>query len=128
MQQGSRALRIAIAASALLAVPVAAAQAADIEAVWSFNGGQVAGRGQPDGSFTGTVIRLTTLADCPHAVGEQMWLGVRAQPDGQYFGGHQWFQTPSCAPIAQRGNTAFRVLARPDSSRFLRVCFAAPEH
>jgi hypothetical protein len=33
----------------------------------------------------------------------------------------------SCAPIAQRGNTAFRVLLRPDGARFLRVCFAAPE-
>jgi hypothetical protein len=120
--------RIAIATAALVALPVAAARAADIEAVWSFNGGQVAVRAQPDGSFTGTVIRETRLADCPHPVGEQMWLGVRAQPDGQYFGGHQWFNIPSCVPIERRGNTAFRVLPRPDGSRFLRVCFAAPDH
>jgi hypothetical protein len=99
-----------------------------IAAVWAFAGGQVVVHAQPDGSFTGTVIRETRLADCPHAVGEQMWLGVRAQPDGQYFGGHQWFRTPACAPIAQRGNTAFRVLQPRDSAPFLRVCFAAPEH
>jgi hypothetical protein len=127
MQRGTQTLGAAIVLAALLALPVASAQAADIEAVWSFNGGQVAVRGQSDGSFLGTVIRVTTLAECPHAVGEQMWLGVRAQPDGQYFGGHQWFQNGSCAPVAQRGNTAFRVLLKPDSSQFLRVCFAAPE-
>jgi hypothetical protein len=112
---------------ASLAVPATASAAADIEAVWSFSGGQVAVQAQSDGTFTGTVIRETTLANCPHPVGESMWLGVRAQPDGQYFGGHQWFSNAGCSAIPQRGNTAYRVLARADGGRFLRVCFAPPE-
>ena len=72
-------LRAVLSAACLLALaaPAAAhAQAADIEGVWTFSGGQVAVQGQSDGSFTGTVIRTTTLANCPHPVGEQMWLGV----------------------------------------------------
>jgi hypothetical protein len=111
----------------LCAVPAAAGAAADIEAVWSFGGGQVAVRAGGPGGFTGTVIRTTTLASCPHAVGEQMWANVSAQPDGSYWGGHQWFTDGSCAPIAQRGNTAFRVLMRADGARFLRACFNPPE-
>lgn len=79
------------------------------------------------GGFTGTVIRPTRFADCEHPVGEVMWTGVSAQPDGSYWGGHQWFRIPTCEPIAQPGNTAFRVLAQEDGTRFLRVCFAAPE-
>jgi len=71
-------------------------------------------------------VPTTTLANCPHPVGEQMWLGVRAQPDGSYWGGHQWFRDAGCEPIPERGNTAYRVLARPDGA-FLRVCFAPPE-
>ena len=116
-----------IALVALAAAPAGASAAADIEAVWSFSGGQVAVQDAGDGTFTGTVVRTTTLASCPHPVGERMWLGVRAQPDGQYWGGHQWFTNGSCAPVSQRGNTAYRVLARSDGSRFLRVCFSAPE-
>jgi hypothetical protein len=106
-------------------VPAAPAYAqADIEAVWSFSGGQVAVQAQGDGTFLGTVIRETTLANCPHPVGEQMWVNVRPQPDGSYWGGHQWFRDADCSAIPERGNTAFRVLTRPDGSRFLRVCFS----
>jgi hypothetical protein len=112
---------------ALCALPAAARAAADIEAVWSFNSGQVAVRANPDGSFTGTVIRPTLFATCPHPSGEQMWLGVRAQPDGSYWGGHQWYNDAGCTQIPQRGNTAYRVLVRPDGARFLRVCFSPPE-
>lgn len=56
-----------------------------------------------------------------------MWVGVRAQPDGSYWGGHQWYNDAGCTQIPQRGNTAYRVLARPDGARFLRVCFSPPE-
>lgn len=111
----------------LAVAPAAASAQADIEAVWSFSGGQVAVQAAGDGSFTGSVIRTTTLANCPHPVGEQMWLGVRAQPDGSYWGGHQWFRDAGCEPIPERGNTAYRVLSRPDGGRFLRVCFSPPE-
>ena len=121
-------LAFLVVVGALLVLPSAAsAQAADIEGVWAFNGGQVAVQGQSDGTFLGTVIRPTTFAQCPHPIGEQMWVNVRRQPDGQYWGGHQWFNNADCSPIATRGNTAFRVLARPDGAKFLRVCFAAPE-
>lgn len=111
----------------LLAFPAAASAQADIEAVWEFTGGQVAVQAAGDGSFRGTVIRETRFSDCVHPVGEVMWTGLRPQPDGQYFGGHQWFRTSTCEPLPDRGNTAFRVLLRPDGTRFLRVCFAAPE-
>lgn len=112
----------------LLAVPSAASAQADIEAVWSFSGGQVAVQAQSDGSFLGTVIRQTTFATCPHKNGEQMWTEVRAQPDGQYFGKHVWYNNADCSPTANRGNTAYRVLTKPDGAKFLRVCFAGPEN
>jgi hypothetical protein len=122
-----RASALLITLLSLCAAPAAARAAADIEAVWSFNGGQVAVSADPAGTFTGTVIRATRLATCQHSVGEQMWINVRAQPDGSYWGGHQWFSEPSCDPIAQRGNTAYRVLVRANGARFLRVCFSQPE-
>jgi hypothetical protein len=112
---------------ALAAAAPAAAQTADIEAVWSFSGGQVAVQAQSDGTFLGTVIRATTLATCAHPVGEAMWTGVRAQPDGQYFGAHQYYNDADCSPTPERGHTAYRVLLGPDGARFLRVCFAKPE-
>ena len=113
---------------ALLALPsTALAQAPDIEGVWSFTGGQVAVKGQPDGSFRGTIIRETRFSECTHPIGEQMWTGVVRQPDGQYWGKHQWFNTSDCSPLSTRGNTAYRVLARPDGAKFLRVCFSQPE-
>ena len=114
--------------AALLAAPSAASAQADIEAVWSFSGGQVAVQAQPDGTFLGTVIRQTTFATCPHRNGEQMWTEVRAQPDGQYFGKHVWYNNADCSPTPNKGNTAFRVLTKPDGAKFLRVCFAGPEN
>ena len=116
-----------VALIVLAIVPAAAPAQADIEAVWSFSGGQVAVQATGDGGFTGTVIRRTTLANCPHQVGEQMWLGLRAQPDGSYWGAHQYLRDADCSPVPQRGNTAHRVLSRPDGTRFLRVCFSPPE-
>ncbi len=116
----------AVAAGAL-AAPAAASAAADIEGVWSFSGGQIAVQAQPDGTFKGWVIRPTTFdPSCTHQIGELTWDGVRAQGDGSYWGGHQWFNSTTCTPI-NRGNTAFRVLADPTKGRFLRVCFSKPE-
>lgn len=127
MPKRSRPLALLVSLVALSALPAAAQAAADIEAVWSFSSGQVAVRANPDGSFTGTVIRPTQFATCPHPAGEQMWAGVRPQGDGSYWGGHQWYNDAGCTPIPTRGNTAYRVLARPDGARFLRVCFSPPE-
>lgn len=118
----------ALALAFVAANPAAAAASDAIQAVWSFGGGQVAVETAPDGSLKGTVIRETTLAECPHPVGEVMWENLRLQPDGQYWGGHQWFRNGTCEPIERRGNTAYRVLGRPDGSRFLRVCFSPPEN
>ena len=111
----------------LLTATGASAQEADVEGVWTFGGGQVAVQAASDGAHEGKVIRETTLAQCAHPVGETMWLGMRRQPDGQWWGGHQWYNNSDCSPIAQRGNTAYRVLTRPDGVRFLRVCYAGPE-
>lgn len=122
-----RPLACLLPAAVLLAIgaPPAGA-AADIEAVWSFDGGEVAVEARGDGSFTGTVIRPTRFAECVHPTGELMWDGVRPQGDGSYWGGHQFFRRSDCE-ASGRGNTAYRVLAKPDGGRFLRVCFAPPE-
>ncbi len=125
------ALRGALCALALAlaaAVPAAAQSSDPIEAIWSFSGGQVAVDRQSDGTFVGTVIRQTQFADCPHPAGEKMWIEIRPQPDGQYFGRHQWFNTFDCSYRTPRGNIALRVLQRPDGARFLRVCFASPDN
>jgi hypothetical protein len=128
MQRGYGRIAAPLVALGLLAAaPAAASAQADIEAVWSFSGGQIAVQAAGDGTYTGTVIRQTTLANCPHPVREQMWLGIRPQPDGQYWGAHQYYRDADCSPVPQRGNTAHRVLARPDGARFLRVCFSRPE-
>ena len=128
MTRSSGRLSILLAlALAGAAAPAARAQSADVEAVWSFQGGQIAVKAQSDGTFAGTVIRQTQFATCPHPVGEQIWAAMRRQPDGQYWGGHQWFNNADCSPVAQRGPTAFRVLAKPDGAKFLRVCFGKPE-
>lgn len=119
-------MRLLTALLILAALPGTASAAADVEAVWSFNGGQVAVQAQPDGTFDGTVVRPTALSECVHPSGELMWDAVRAQPDGSYWGGHQFFRTSTCEPIG-RGNAALRVLAKADGARFLRVCFAGPE-
>lgn len=120
-------LATALAVAAFAAPAAAQAPPADIEGVWSFNGGQVAVQAQGDGTFQGTIIRETRLSQCPHVVGERMWVGVRPAGDGSYTGGHQWFNSVTCAPREQRGNSAFRVITREDGARFLRACLSPPE-
>lgn len=126
-----RARGIFIAALVLLgltafAQPVAGAAGSAIEGVWSFRGGRVAIQSLPNGTFAGTVVAPTSFAQCPHPVGEQMWSGLRRQPDGSYQGLHQWYFEGSCAPNPRLGLTAWRVLSAAGGSRFLRVCFSAP--
>src|ERR1700689_1456437 len=77
---------------AISAVQVASASpASPIEEVWSFSGGQVAIQAQPGGTFVGTVVAPTSFAECTHPVGEPMWTDITPQPDGSYWGLHQWF-------------------------------------
>lgn len=120
----SRAALCALALTLLAAAPAAAQD--PIEAVWEFNGGQVAVERQADGNFVGTIVRPTQLSECTHQNGEQMWTEVRAQPDGQYFGRHQYFRTSDCSFI-ERGMIALRVLRNAEGGTFLRVCFDDPE-
>ena len=120
-----RAALCALALTLVAAAPAAAQSPDPIEAVWEFSQGQVAVERQADGSFAGTIIRATTLSNCPHQPGERMWIDVVAQPDGQYFGKHQYLRDSDCS-ASERGNAGYRILTRPDGSRFLRICFARP--
>ena len=118
---------LAASLSLSLAGPALAQEPEPIEAVWSFSGGQIAVERDSSGTqFTGTVIRRTQLAECPHPVGEKMWTEVVRQPDGQYFGRHQYFRVSGCTPLS-RPRVAMRVLTRPEGTAFLRICFSDPD-
>lgn len=130
----ARAATFALALLALVAcapitlAPAAGASAASpIEAVWSFNGGEVAIQPQPGGTYTGTVVAPTRFAQCSHAVGERMWTDIKQQEDGSYLGFHQWFfEGSACIANPTLGPTAWRVLKSANGSRTLIVCFSAP--
>jgi hypothetical protein len=116
-----------VLAGALLALAAGpAAAASEIEGIWSFNGGQVAIHPGAGGSFTGTVVTPTTFSECPHRAGEAMWTGIAPQPDGSYWGLHQWLFETTCAPNPQLGPTAWRVRQKPGGLRELLVCFSEP--
>jgi hypothetical protein len=128
-----RALRIArlslilVAALLIGSAPATAASAPSIEGVWSFTGGEVAIQRQPDGSFTGTVVQPTRFAECSHPIGETMWTAMHAQPDGSFWGLHEWFfENAGCAVNPTPGPTAWRVLQTATGGRFLRACFSTP--
>ncbi len=112
---------------ALLAVGVASAGAASsIEGVWSFGGGQIAIQPASGGTFVGIVVVATRFAECVHPVGQEIWKEVRLQPDGSYWGLHQWYFEGTCALNPTLGPTAWRALEEPDGSKYLRVCFSNP--
>ncbi len=116
----------ALLLAAVAGVPGAGA-AEPIEGVWSFNGGEVAVQSLPDGSLVGTVVAPTKFSECLHPVGERVWTNISRQPDGSYWGDHQWyFQGAECVPNPTLGLTAWRVLQGPSGGRFLRVCFSEP--
>lgn len=120
-------LLLAIATVALTLMGVGSAGAASsIEGIWSFGGGQIAVHPGPNGTFVGTVVVATTFAECPHRVEEEIWKEMRAQPDGSYWGFHQWYFEGTCAPNPVPGPTAWRVLQGTDGSTYLRVCFSHP--
>lgn len=98
-----------------------------IERVWSFNGGEVAIQSQPGGTFLGTVIEPTKFAQCTHPVGEEMWTDMRLQPDGSYWGLHQWFyETAECVHNPMLGPTAWRVMQAANRATYLLACFSSP--
>jgi hypothetical protein len=126
MRRTSVILVLLVAGALGLGAQSASAEA-PIEGVWSFNGGEVGIQGQPDGTLTGTVVDPTKFSQCFHPVGEQVWTQMRLQPDGSYWGLHQWyFANEACEPNPTLGLTAWRVLAGEGGSRFLRVCFSEP--
>src|SRR5262249_12907140 len=122
-----------LAASAVASAVAAASASADysstpvsIEGIWSFNGGRVGIQRDQNGTFTGTVVTPTRFATCTHEVGEKMWIGIARQPDGSYWGLHQWFfERPDCPPNPNLGLTTWRVL-EDKGYRQLRVCFSDP--
>jgi hypothetical protein len=118
---------ILLTLGAVAASAGAAYAATPLEGVWSFNGGKIAIHPEgSEGTLVGTVIAPTTFAACPHQVGESIWSEIKQQPDGSFFGRHQWFyEDGSCTPNPQLGPTAFRVLSS-GSSRYLRVCLSEP--
>jgi hypothetical protein len=125
-------LLLAIVAMVLLGaiatVQVASASpTSPIEEVWSFSGGQVAIQAQPGGTFVGTVVAPTSFAECTHPVGEAMWTDITPQPDGSYWGLHQWyFENAGCLRNPTLGKTAWRVLEAANGAHYLLVCFSSP--
>lgn len=126
MHRISATLVLFVAGALALGAQTAAADA-PIEGIWSFNGGEIGIQGQPGGTLIGTVVAPTKFSQCLHPQGEQIWTQMREQPDGSYWGLHQWyFETLECIRNPELGLTAWRVLSAADGSHFLRVCFSAP--
>ena len=97
-----------------------------IEGVWSFNGGRIAVQSTQPGVFTGTVVAPTTFSLCTHPVGEDIWTSMSQQPDGSYWGLHQWFfESSECVRNPALGQSAWRVLQNAQG-RYLRACFSEP--
>lgn len=124
-----RALLLAIATAMLLAVVgvASAGAASNIEGVWPFDKGQIAIQPSSNGTFAGIVVVETKFAECAHEVGEEIWTGITPQPDGSYWGLHQWFyEKGGCIRNPTRGKAAWRVLEGAGGSHYLRVCLSEP--
>jgi hypothetical protein len=115
-----------LAVSLLWATASGVRAAPPVEGVWSFNGGRIAIQNGQSDLFTGTVVAPTTFSLCTHPVGEEIWTQMAEQPDGSYWGLHQWFfETSECVRNPALGQTAWRVL-QSAGGRYLRACFSEP--
>jgi hypothetical protein len=104
-----------------------AAGPSSIEGVWSFNGGQIAVQHGAEGTFVGTVVAATQFAECVHPVGQEIWKAMRLQPNGSYWGGHQWYlDKTGCKENPTPGPTAWRIMEEPGGAKYLEVCFSEP--
>jgi hypothetical protein len=103
-----------------------AGAAPEIERIWSFNGGEVAIHHLAGGKFEGVVVTPTTFDECPHQAGEKMWTNMTPQPDGSFWGFHQWLFERSCVANPEPGPTAWRVLSGSGGALSLEVCFSEP--
>jgi hypothetical protein len=111
----------------MLAGASGASATASIEGTWTFNGGVIAVQAASGGTFAGTVVSETKFAECAHPVGQQIWTSMTLQPDGSYWGFHQWFfEKASCALNPTLGPTAWRVVEDASGTRTLRVCLSSP--
>jgi hypothetical protein len=120
-----RSLLLAIASAATLLLGAAPAWAnSGIEGVWAFESGQIAIETKA-GALVGTVVVETKFKECVHPVGQAIWTELALQPDGSYWGKHQWY-FEGCEENPERGRAAFRVLEAPDGSKYLLVCLSYP--
>lgn len=117
---------LALAALLLCLGVTPAGAASEIEGVWSFNGGEVAVHAVAGGNLEGVVVAPTRFAECTHQLGEAMWTEMTLQPDGSYWGSHQWLFEKTCTKNPEPGPTAWRVLHASSGTRELDVCFSAP--
>jgi hypothetical protein len=120
-------LLVVIVTVVLTTIGVASAGAASsIEKIWAFGGGEIAIQPEPNGTFVGTVVAETKFAQCVHPVGQVIWKEMRLQPDGSYWGLHQWYFEGTCAENPVLGPTAWRVIDGSGGANALRVCFSKP--
>jgi hypothetical protein len=117
---------LAVAGTLAFSSGAAGAGGHEIEGVWSFKGGAVDITQLPNGNFQGTVTTETQFAECPHQVGEVMWTRISEQPDGSFWGFHQWFRSECKLEPQFVGPTAWRVLHESTGARYLKVCFNHP--
>lgn len=137
-RRASRLLPIALVTALLIAVGIGVASAgaissssSGIEQVWSFGGGEIAIQPEGNGKLEGIVEQPTQFATCTHPAGEKIWKEMALQPDGSYWGYHQWFNIPSasstdCTRDPTLGKTAWRILSGTNGSYTLRVCLSRP--
>jgi len=114
------------AALALLLCAASAGASPSIVGVWEFEHGEIAVQpAAAGGTFEGTVVQTTTFAECAHEVGEPIWTDMTEQPDGSFWGHHQWLFEKTCKKNEVAGPTAWRV-EEEAGRRYLRVCFSSP--
>jgi hypothetical protein len=126
-RRGPRSLLLAATAAValLLALAVASASASSsIEGVWAFESGQIAIESQ-NGKLEGVVVQQTKFKECVHQVEQHIWTELTPQPDGSYWGKHQWY-FEGCEINPELGRAAFRVLEGSDGSKYLLVCLSYP--
>jgi len=120
------AVLLSLLAYLLFAAAPAVRAASPVEGVWSFNGGRIAVQANEEGTFTGTVVAPTTFSLCSHTVGEEIWTRMASQPDGSFWGLHQWFfESSECVRNPALGQSAWRVFQNA-GGRYLRACFSEP--
>jgi hypothetical protein len=117
---------LALTAVLVLGASSASAATNEIEGVWSFEHGSVAIEPGPNNTLQGKVETETQFVECPHVPGEVMWTNMKEQPDGSFWGSHQWFHAGCQLDSQFVGPTAWRVLHNAKGGAYLKVCFSHP--